>query len=98
MPDPATFGDLLRARAVLLGLTDKAGAASIDRVSEYLTASGVAGAGSSAVRSWFVGERVPRRGRMELLLDRLGVTGELRLLAYRLAAAVEPEPAAAEAK
>lgn len=95
MPDPVptTFGSLLRARAAVLGLVSDDGAASIDRVSQFLSARNVTGAGPSAVRSWFMGERVPRRGRMELVLDELGVHGDLRLLAYRLAARVEPESA-----
>ena len=95
MSDPATFGDLLREHAILLGLTTDAGAASVERLSEYLTTHAVAGAGTSAVRSWFFGDRVPRRARMERVLDVLGVHGVRRLLAYRLAAAVEPESAEA---
>lgn len=93
---PATFGGLLRTRAVALGLVSDNGTPSIDRLSQFLTARGVTGSSASAVRSWFMGERVPRRGRMELVLDELGVHGDLRLLAYRLAARVEPESAAVD--
>lgn len=87
MPE-TTFGDLLRSRALVFGLTDDKGSASAERLAGFLAARGVR-ATTRAVESWFHGERAPRIGRMELVLDALGVHGDERLTAYRLAARVE---------
>lgn len=81
---PATFGDLLRDRARALLLVDERGKPSPKMVAALLAGHGVA-ATERAVDSWFRSERVPRV-RMELVLDALGIRGDARLLAYRLAA------------
>lgn len=88
MDDASSFGDFLKARAVLLGLVGEDGHASAQRVADRLTAGGIP-VKVRTVESWFWNERAPRIGRMELILDELSVHGDLRALAYKLAARVD---------
>jgi hypothetical protein len=93
-----SFGDLLRARAVALGLVNERGSADSARLSAYLMdVRGIRACTKRAVESYFNGERAPRIGKMELILDALDVHGEDRLLAYRLAGRVESEGSDASA-
>jgi hypothetical protein len=85
---PATLGELLRERAARIALVDEKGAASAERLAEYLDERGVRCTVRS-VESWFRGERAPRYGKMEMVLDALDVYGEDRLLAYHLAAVLD---------
>jgi hypothetical protein len=91
------LGDFLRSRAIAFGCVDDHGAASAALFASHLSSCGIATT-TRAVESWFYAERAPRIGRMERILDELGVHGDDRLLAYRLAARVEQdvtdEPAA----
>jgi hypothetical protein len=87
---PATFGEFLRALTLSHGLVDEHGRASPERLSERLIGRGIQ-ATPRGVRAWFNGERAPRIGRMERVLDELGVHGEERLLAYSLAGLVEQD-------
>lgn len=84
------FGDFLRSRAIAFRCVDESGAASAAMLAEHLVRCGIPTT-VRAVESWFYAERAPRIGRMARVLDELGVHGEDRLLAYRLAARVEAD-------
>jgi hypothetical protein len=91
-PDtPTTLGDLLRRRAAGLALIDEQGGADPERLAHYLTSRGIRCTPRS-IDSYFRGERAPRIGKMELILDALDVHGDDRLLAYRLAARTDLDP------
>ncbi len=94
----STLGNLLRSRAVLFDLGDEKGGASAERLAGFLTDRKIP-VMERTVESWFLGERRPRQGRMERVLDALGVHGDDRLEAYRLAARVgiaDPIPGSAD--
>lgn len=90
------FGDWLRARARALGIVDEQGNATAEVLAERFKLRGIA-VKPRTVQAWFVGERAPRIGTMELVLDDLAVHGEDRAIAYSLAARVEQGDPTADA-
>lgn len=86
METPSSFGELLRARAQRLDLADAG------QLADYLATRKIR-CTKRSIASYFNGERAPRIGKMELILDALDVHGDDRLLAYRLAALVEQDSA-----
>lgn len=90
----STFGDLLRERAVRLQLVNAAGNGDAERLAGYLVSRGIK-TSPRAVASYFNGERAPRIGKMELILDALDIYEADRTLAYKLAAKTRKEAAAA---
>lgn len=93
MEIPSSFGELLRWRAQRLDLVSSTGAADAARLAEYLGSRKI-DCSKRSIESYFNGERAPRIGKMELIMDALDVHGDDRLLAYRLAARVERDGAA----
>lgn len=80
-----SWGPWLRTRLVLLALVDDAGKLDVERVVAYLGAMGVA-VSARTVEAWMREERIPLLEHLDRLLDALGVHGDARLDAYRMAA------------